>query len=188
MSDDPHEPGWASPGGDDQPARDPWGNPLPDTGGPPPADRPPGPPPGYGQPPPGQGAPPPAGAPQWEQPLSQWDQQPGSQPAWGGGYPTQQTTEGMAVGALVSGILGLVCGLAGCLGLAVGPIGVGLGIAARRKIRDSQGALKGDGLALAGIICGAIGLTIGLIWLIVVIANPDLLEEIQDQLTTTTTR
>jgi hypothetical protein len=175
MSDDPNTPGWASPGGKDEPARDPWGNPLPEGGQPPP-DYSQGPPPGHQQPTPGQSGP--QATPQWEQPLSQWGS-PSPAPAWSGGghYPGQEKTEGTAIGALVCAIVGLcICGI------VLEPVAIVLGIMARRKIRDSNGTLKGDGLALAAIIIGIIGFVIGVASTIFLLANPDFL----DDLTTTT--
>jgi hypothetical protein len=53
---------------------------------------------------------------------------------------------------LVLGILGILC----FIGAIFGGVAVILGIAARRKIKESAGAEKGDGLALAGIIVGAV--------------------------------
>ena len=50
------------------------------------------------------------------------------------------------------GILGFIC----FLGPSAGGVAIVLGVSARRKIRESGGAEKGDGLALAGIILGAV--------------------------------
>ncbi len=62
-------------------------------------------------------------------------------------------TAGLATASLVLGILGLVC---------VGPLAaipaVICGHKARTRIRNSQGALQGDGMALAGLIMGYIGI------------------------------
>jgi hypothetical protein len=79
------------------------------------------------------------------------------------GQPEQDT---MAIVALVLGIGGLLC----CGGI-LGPVALALGIASRGKIRNSGGALRGDGLALAGIILGAVGILELLIVIIVIIAN-----------------
>jgi hypothetical protein len=53
-------------------------------------------------------------------------------------------------------------GCCGILGL-VGIVSVVLGVQARREISQSQGALTGDGAALAGIVLGGIGAASGLV-------------------------
>jgi hypothetical protein len=76
----------------------------------------------------------------------------------------QGQTDGMAIGSLISGIVGALC----CLGI-LSPVAFFLGLSSRGKIRDSRGTLKGDGLALAGMILGVLG-TIELIgWIIVLV-------------------
>jgi hypothetical protein len=96
-------------------------------------------------------------------------------------------TEGLATGALVAGIVGLVCGCIGAFGVVVGPVGVVLGVLARRRIGASGGALTGTNLATAGIVLGAIGTAISVAWIVFLLLNPDTLDEILNQLTTTTT-
>jgi hypothetical protein len=54
-------------------------------------------------------------------------------------------------GALVAGAFAILAGLAGGAALAGG-------LVARRQIARSQGRLSGRGLALTGVICGAVGL------------------------------
>jgi competence protein ComGC len=77
----------------------------------------------------------------------------------------QAKTAGVAIASLVLGILGLTC---------VGPLGaipaVICGHIAWSKIKHSAGALQGEGLALAGLITGYIG--IALIPLLAAIAIP----------------
>jgi hypothetical protein len=78
--------------------------------------------------------------------------------------------DGKAIASLVLGILSLV----GCFGALAGIPAVILGLLAKRDIARSQGAIGGDGLALGGIITGALStiLSIGLfIFYIVVIAT-----------------
>ena len=59
-------------------------------------------------------------------------------------------TSGLAVTSLILGILGFfTCGFTALLGLV-------LGIIALVKVRNSQGTLKGNGLALAGIIVSGV--------------------------------
>lgn len=120
----------------------PPGQPPPWGGGP---ATPPGAPPQYGPPP---GAPPqygpPAGAPPGYGPPPGYGQPPGfGPPGYGppGGPPPTQATSGLAVAALVSGIL-------------LGPVGVVLGIVALRRIKRTREG--GRGLAIAGIVVGAL--------------------------------
>ncbi len=69
----------------------------------------------------------------------------------------------MAVVSFVLGILGLVT----CLGIP-SPLVLFLGLASRTKIREANGVLRGSGLAMAGVILGALG-TIELIVVVVVV-------------------
>jgi hypothetical protein len=62
------------------------------------------------------------------------------------GQPVQQTTNGLAIAALV-------CGIGGFL-LIPGILGIIFGFIARSQIRKSNGQQKGSGMALAGIIVG----------------------------------
>ncbi|WP_181410912.1 DUF4190 domain-containing protein [Nocardioides humi] len=70
----------------------------------------------------------------------------------------------------MTGILGIVgvccCGLLGLVGLA----GVICGALARKEIQQSNGAKTGEGLALAGIITGSIGIVLGLGSLVLALA------------------
>ena len=76
----------------------------------------------------------------------------------------------MAVAALVTGIVGLLC-----CGFVTGIPAVILGMMSRKKIAESGGRLSGDGMALAGIITGAIaivwGVIVGIIWIISLAAS-----------------
>jgi hypothetical protein len=67
----------------------------------------------------------------------------------------QKQTAGLAVASLVLGILGLV---------AIGPLGaipaVICGHIARSRISASQGALEGEGMALAGLIMGYVNIAL----------------------------
>jgi hypothetical protein len=89
-------------------------------------------------------------------------------------------TSGLATGALVAGVGSIVVSLAvGCFGLVgardgwgpwasgafailsglLGIAGIAVGIVARRQTRRAA-ALRGKGMALTGIICGATGLAL----------------------------
>jgi hypothetical protein len=175
---------------DDQAPTDPWGNPLPPDQWPehtPPPPTPPTPPAGSEQ----------AG---WAQPdYGQYPQQnwspqgyapPGHPLSYGSapGYGQPPKTEGMAIGALVCGILGTLCGVIGCFGLLIGPVGIVLGVVARRRIRESGGMTKGEGLALAGLVLGIIGTVASVGWLIAFATVPELRDRLNELTSTTTTR
>lgn len=79
---------------------------------------------------------------------------PGAYGAPGGG----ESTSGKAITSLVTGILAVPTACCWPLALVLGVLGIVFGFLGRRDIEQSQGRLKGAGMALAGIICGAIGL------------------------------
>lgn len=88
-----------------------------------------------------------------------------------GGYPgyvVQQKTNGMAVASMVVSIVGLL--MLACYGAGAVPCAVGavLGHVANRQIRERNES--GRGMALAGIIMGWIGVGIGVVVLIAVVA------------------
>lgn len=187
--------------GDDVPT-DPWGNPLPEDQRPAHAHPPHGPDdgrpgayppgadqPGYAQPDHGQ---PGYGQPGYGQPGAYpqqgwgpqaWTPQGYSQSQW----PGQPRNEGMAIGALVCGILATLCGVLGCLGIVIGPVAIVLGVVARRRIRESGGLTRGDGMAVAGLVLGIIGTVASAGWIIAFIASPELRERLEELTSTTTT-
>ena len=83
--------------------------------------------------------------------------------------PRRTTTNGFAVAALVLGIAVL------CTGIVGGILAVIFGNLALARIDESQGAQKGRGLAITGIVLGwiAIGLTAiaAAAWLVYGISN-----------------
>ena len=87
----------------------------------------------------------------------------------------------MAIGAFVCSIVGLLC-----LGIVLEPVAVVLGVVARRRIRESNGALKGDGLALTGIVIGVVGFVLAIVGIVILVSNPDALDDFFNQFTTTT--
>ena len=64
-------------------------------------------------------------------------------------------------------IAALVCGLLGWSCFPLSFIAVWLGFRARKAIRDSNGQMGGDGIALAGMIIG--GITAGIAFLIMLV-------------------
>ena len=84
------------------------------------------------------------------------------------GPPPMAPTNGKATAALVTGITSLL--LSWCCGLGLaGIVAVVLGAKARREIRESGGRQQGDGLALAGIVIGAVAAVLGLLVLVLVV-------------------
>ncbi|WP_426594081.1 DUF4190 domain-containing protein [Cellulomonas sp. McL0617] len=80
----------------------------------------------------------------------------------GPGYPyAAPRTEPLAIGAMVTSIVGLVV-----LGGLACPVGLGLGIAALRRVR--RNGTQGRGLAIAGIAVGGVG-TLYLIGVIAIV-------------------
>lgn len=78
--------------------------------------------------------------------------------------PAGPPTNGMAIASLIASILGLT--LFPTIGSIVGLV---LGYMARKEIRESGGAMTGDGLATAGIIIGWIGVALTVIFACIVI-------------------
>jgi len=125
---------------------------------------PPGAPPYGGQPPYGGG---PAGPPPYGSgPYGA----PGPVPYGAPGAPGQPypwtppaPTDGMAVASLVTSVGGLVL-----LSGLPGPLGIGLGIGALRRIRRS--GARGRGMAIAGIVVGAVGTVLAALLVVVVVA------------------
>lgn len=105
---------------------------------PPPGNYPPPPPGNYPPPPPPGAYPPPGGGPV-----------PGGYP----GGPAKTNT--LAIVSIVCSAIGLFCGIGSIAGII-------LGVVARNQIK--QTGEPGDGLALAGIIVGAVTLLISVIW------------------------
>ncbi len=64
-----------------------------------------------------------------------------------------------AVASMVVGILSVVC-----CGAIVGIVAIVLGILARNEINASGGVQGGSGMALAGIILGALGIVSSIGW------------------------
>jgi hypothetical protein len=119
-----------------------------------------GPPPAHGQQPYGQQQQPPYG-----QPPAYGYGQPGHPP---GPYGYARATNGKATAALWSGIGLLVASF--CCGIGIlGVVPIVLGVKARNEIRASGGQQAGDGMALAGIITGAVAVLLGIVTLVVIV-------------------
>jgi Domain of unknown function (DUF4190) len=104
----------------------------------------------------------------------------------GGGYPAQTPgpygfdnprpqNNTKAVAAMVCGIcsvvFSIVCGFfVFFLGLIPGLVAIVLGVISRNEVRRSGGRQQGDGMALAGIITGGIGVGISVLFIALWIA------------------
>ena len=99
--------------------------------------------------------------PPYQQPGGQYQQQPPQQPGQypGGGYPQTPKNNGMAITALILGIVGLFCWIGSIPAVIFGYLG-------RRQIKESGGTQTGDGMAMAGIVMGWIGVAILILYLI----------------------
>jgi hypothetical protein len=115
---------------------------------------PPPPPGGYVPPPPGGYVPPPPAG-------------------YAGAGVAGRRTDGLAIGALIAGILSLVCFWPLCLGIILGPAAAIMGFISRQRVAASGGTVGGGGLALAGLVLGIIGFIASAAWAIfsIVIAS-----------------
>jgi hypothetical protein len=138
---------------------------APVAAGPPPA------PGAYGAPPPSYATPPPPLPPP---PASPWaggpaPYAPPSYPAPGYGYaapgyppPPGNRTNGLAIGSLVSSLVGLVtCGLGSIVGVVLGHMAIG-------QIKRS--GEEGRGLAVAGLAVGYVIIALGIAYWVLIIA------------------
>ena len=115
---------------------------------------------------------PPESAPAAPPPIA-YPQQPAYQPLGAhpqpGGYgaPPLPHTDGLAIGSLVSSIVGALL-IIFCFGLAGTIAGFVMGLISRNRIKASNGALTGEGMALAGMIIGGVA-TVAYIGVIVLV-------------------
>lgn len=136
--------GWGQQPGGQPPQQPGWGQQPPPPPPPQPGwgQQPPPPPPGgFGPPPQGYGPPP-------------------------GQYGPSKRTNGLAVGALIAGIIAFFTGWI-FIGIAIGVAAVVMGFLGVKKANSGE-ADGGKGLAIAGIITGGLGIVFGIIMIIVV--------------------
>jgi hypothetical protein len=78
----------------------------------------------------------------------------------------------MAIVALICGILSVLCHCVPVAGSFIGFIlsvaAIVLGILELNRIKKGQASTKGRGMSIAGIILGAVGIVVGIIWIIVI--------------------
>lgn len=95
---------------------------------------------------------------------------------YGAGYPVQSgASSGLAVAALVCGVLALLVSLCGfaliplVFSTPLGIAGLVLGSIAMSKVKQGTGG--GRGLALAGLICGGAAVLLSIVWIVVIFAS-----------------
>lgn len=91
-----------------------------------------------------------------------WAQQPDS-------APYRAATNGLAVAALVLGIIGIPGVFALLNVFAV--LALIFGLVSRSQIQKAGGAQAGAGMAMAGIVLGTIGIALDVIWIIVAVTS-----------------
>jgi len=77
-------------------------------------------------------------------------------------YGPQPVTNGKAIAALWTGIGALVLSLCCGAGLLAGPVAIVLGVKGRNEIRAGGDVQGGEGMALAGIVTGALAVLLSL--------------------------
>lgn len=123
----------------------------------------------YGSPPPPPeyGAPDPNQQPPYGQQYPAYGQG-GQPPGYGGygapgGYQPAPQTSPMAIISLIAGIASIVLACCCTFLSLVGVAGIICGVLARKEIAESHGSKTGAGMALAGIITGAVGIALGIV-------------------------
>lgn len=76
--------------------------------------------------------------------------------------PRFQRKSDTARNALICGILAIFC-----CGIILGPIAIVLALNARKEIANSRGALTGEGMATAGLICGIIATALNVLGILI---------------------
>jgi len=187
-------PGNPDPYGQQQPSPDPFATPPAYD----PTAPPPPPPPAYdpyGQrpvsPPSSPFTPPPVPQNPYDPYAQQQPYSPAPQPQYGQPYGTPppypygpqmadpNKQNGLAIGAMVTGIASIILGCC-CwpVGLLAGVAGGVMGFVARKQIEERGG--QGNGMALAGIITGGVGVLLGILGLILAVTgvNQNLINDI----------
>jgi Domain of unknown function (DUF4190) len=94
---------------------------------------------------------------------------PGGYAPMSAGYAAPRS-DGLAVAALIIGILSLVCSFL-CFGVVLGPAAAIMGFISRQRIATSGGALGGGTLAVVGLVLGIIGFIASVGWFFVIITG-----------------
>jgi hypothetical protein len=86
----------------------------------------------------------------------------------GASQPPEEKASGMAIGAMVVGIVGILCSWAIVFSLPLGITSLVLGIIEFRRIKDGTASEKGRGMAITGIILGSLTLCAVLTYIVVI--------------------
>ncbi|NUR71257.1 MAG: DUF4190 domain-containing protein [Hamadaea sp.] len=89
-------------------------------------------------------------------------------PAYGAPMGGPAKKNGMAIGAMATGIASIPLACCAFLGIIAGIVAIVLGIVANKQI--AQRGEDGKGFALTGLICGGVGLLLGIVNAIVGVA------------------
>jgi hypothetical protein len=95
----------------------------------------------------------------------------GGVPGWQPPGPTGPAQNQKALIALILGIISvpfMFC--CGCIGIGTGAGALACGILGRKEIQASGGAQTGDGMALAGIILGVLGIVVSAVLMLLGVA------------------
>ncbi|QLY30786.1 DUF4190 domain-containing protein [Nocardia huaxiensis] len=87
-------------------------------------------------------------------------------------YPVRPPDHPQAVTIMVLGIISIVGSFICVLPIVLGPVAWTMGTRARREIAESHGAIGGEGMVQAGLICGIISsclLAAGVLFLVVIL-------------------
>jgi thiol:disulfide interchange protein len=87
--------------------------------------------------------------------------------------PPQPANSQMAVWAMITGILSVLC-----CGL-LGPIAIVLGVVALSHLKNNP-HVKGRGMAIAGIALGIVALIIAILGILVIVLNPTFMQSLQN--------
>jgi hypothetical protein len=82
--------------------------------------------------------------------------------------PSEEKAGGMAISAMVVGIVGILCSWAIVFSLPLGITALVLGIIEFRRIKDGAASEKGRGMAITGIILGSLTLCAVLTYIVVI--------------------
>ncbi len=85
----------------------------------------------------------------------------------GAAQPPEDRASGMAISAMVVGIVGILCSWVIVFNFALGVTALVLGIVELKRIKDGAANKKGNGMALTGVILGSLVILGALVYVIV---------------------
>ena len=87
----------------------------------------------------------------------------------GASQPPEDRASGMAISAMVVGIVGILCSWVIVFSFPLGVTALILGILEFKKIKDGAANEKGRGMAITGIILGGLAIFGALVYLIIIV-------------------